>query len=80
MLRILFKTLDLAVAHARAYGGWVADCGDGTSHWFDASVYTMTRIMLDLTREGRGDAVIGPWPMFDPAHPSHVAIRKESPR
>lgn len=65
MIRIYFRTLDLAVQYAQAHGGWIAQCDDGSAQWFDASAFTLTPIM----RAVRGNARIGPWTMFVSASP-----------
>ena len=76
MIRIFFASIDLAIAHAKAHGGWIAQCADGSNQWFDASKYTLTPIISTLTKERSGDAKIGPWPLFDPGHASHALVTK----
>jgi hypothetical protein len=74
MIRIFFSSIDLAIAHAKAYGGRIAQCADGSIQWFAFEHWTMTPIMQTLAHERRGNAIIGPWSMFDPTHPSHETL------
>lgn len=58
-----FHLIQEAVEWARQYGGWIAECADGAILWFDASVWTLTFILIDI--KGHGNAEIGPWSRFD---------------
>jgi hypothetical protein len=78
MVRIFFSSLDLAIAHAKQHGGWIAECDDETFQWFALGAFTMTPIMLLLSKEHRGNANIGPWSMFDPTHESHSIVVREN--
>jgi hypothetical protein len=75
MIRIFFLTIDLAIAHAKQHGGWIAQCADSSIQWFACEQWTMTPIMQTLAHERRGNAIIGPWPMFDWTHPSHTTLK-----
>lgn len=78
MIRIFFLTLDLAVAHAKDHGGWIAECVDGSFQWFDAAHYTLTPIIAQIHHHGGGK--IGTWPHFDPAHEMHTLIESAKRR
>lgn len=61
---ISFGYLAQAVRWAKDHGGWIC-AGQGRTEWFDASVWTPTKI-IDATRHWPGRTrSIGTWPMFE---------------
>jgi hypothetical protein len=69
MHRAYFDTTSEAVDHARKYGGWIAECEDGTVQWFCATRWTLTPILTEVNKNGGG--TVGTWPLFDPEHGCH---------
>lgn len=57
MHRIYFTTLELAITHACAAGGWLAICNDGSFQWFDAARWQLTPIARAIARDNGGGEV-----------------------
>ena len=69
--RAFFDTTAEAVQHARQFGGWIAECTDGTVQWFDATKWTWSPICRAI-----GEGTIGVWPLFDPDHECHKILKR----
>lgn len=62
MKKIEFTTLQMAVDHAKQFGGWIFhNENENISIWYDASIYTMTMILNDSP----GSGTVGMWSQFE---------------
>lgn len=61
MKKIEFINLEMAVNHAKKYGGWIFHNADeNIAIWYDAFIYTMTDVLIDSPCTG----MIAVWSEF----------------
>lgn len=62
MKKIEFTNLQMAIVHAKQFGGWIFyNEKENISIWYDAAIYTMTMILNDSP----GSGTVGMWSHFE---------------